>query len=66
MSKINPNSLNNINEDNEINSKLNLYSNTHSFINTIQFKSKYNNSKIKEKNYLKRSKSQDFQIIFYV
>ena len=64
MSKITPNSLNNINEDNEINSKLNLYSNTHSFINTIQFKSKYNNSLIEEKNYLKRSKSQDFQIIF--
>ena len=63
MSKINPNSLNNINEDNEINSKLNLYSNTHSFINTIQFKSKYNNCFTDEKNYLKRNKSQDFQQI---
>ena len=51
MSKITPNSLNNINENNEIKSKLNLYSYTHSFMNSIQFKSKYNNSLIEEKNY---------------
>ena len=64
MSKNTPNSSVNINEVNEIKSKINLYSNNHSFLNTKQFKTKYHNSLIDGKNYLKRSKSQDLHITF--
>ena len=63
MSNYTPNSENNINENNDIKSKLNLCSNKRLFKSSIQNKSKYNNCFTDEKNYLKRNKSQDFQQI---